>query len=100
MATKKAARKTEVKKKAEEKELPKPKASAHKEIPASKCRWRVNPKELGFKTTKEVKPLRNIVAQPRALAALKLGTELKARGYNIFVTGLSATGRATTVKSI
>jgi ATP-dependent Lon protease len=81
-------------------EYPMPQANIPKSLGADKCRWRVDPKSLPFKTTEEVKPLRAIVAQPRALSALKLGAEIRGRGYNVFVSGLSATGRSTAVKSI
>ena len=79
---------------------PLPQARPHKSLKAEQCRWRVDHKTLGFKTTKEVKPLATIIGQPRASAALKLGAQIRGKGYNIFVTGLSATGRSTAVKNI
>ncbi len=82
------------------KDYPLPQAEAPRALPVDKCRWSVDHTKLGFKTTKEVRPLRTIVGQPRALAALKLGTELRARGYNIYASGISATGRSTAVKAI
>lgn len=41
-----------------------------------------------------------IIGQPRALKALKMGTEIQAKGYNIFVTGLSGTGKRTAIRKI
>ncbi|NJL71226.1 MAG: AAA family ATPase [Candidatus Competibacteraceae bacterium] len=41
-----------------------------------------------------------IIGQDRALRALKLGTEIRAKGYNIFVTGLPGTGKQTTVMKL
>ncbi len=41
-----------------------------------------------------------IIGQPRALKALRLGTEIQARGYNIFVTGYPGTGKRTAIKNI
>lgn len=41
-----------------------------------------------------------IIGQERALKALKLGVELRKQGYNIFITGLSGTGKTTTVKKM
>jgi len=79
---------------------PLPKARQRKPLATDKCRWRIDPKKLGFKTTEKVRPLRSIVGQPRASAALKLGAQIRGKGYNIFVTGLSATGRSTAVKTI
>lgn len=79
---------------------PLPKARKRKALEAKKCRWRIDHKKLGFKTTEKVRPLKSIVGQPRASAALKLGAQIRGKGYNIFVTGLSATGRSTAVKTI
>ncbi len=42
----------------------------------------------------------DIIGQPRAIRALKMGTEMTARGYNILVTGLSGTGRKSAIKKI
>ncbi|MFH1676885.1 MAG: AAA family ATPase, partial [bacterium] len=81
-------------------EYPLPKAKTYTPLKHDKCSWRINAKKLGFKTTKELKPLKAIVGQPRAQAALKTGTEIHASGYNIYVSGLSATGRSTAVKNI
>lgn len=41
-----------------------------------------------------------IIGQPRALKALTLGTEIRSRGYNIFVSGGSGTGRTTAIRAI
>jgi lon-related putative ATP-dependent protease len=51
-------------------------------------------------TTENVEPIEGIIGQDRALKALKLGVELYSPGYNIFVCGLSGTGKATTIKTI
>ncbi len=39
-----------------------------------------------------------IFGQPRAVRALRTGTEIRATGYNIFVTGPTGTGRSTAVR--
>jgi len=38
-----------------------------------------------------------VIGQPRALEALSIGTTIRAKGYNIFVTGAPGTGRRTAV---
>jgi len=38
-----------------------------------------------------------VIGQPRALEAMSIGTAIRARGYNIFVTGAPGTGRRTAV---
>ena len=63
-------------------------------------RWRCPPEALDFETTDEVKPTGEIVGQARAIMALKLGLEIPSIGYNMFVTGVSGTGRETTIKRI
>lgn len=67
----------------------------------SQLKWQFDYKKLKFRSTKEVPHLDHIVGQPRALKALEIGAALRgSRGYNIFVTGLSGTGRSTTVKQM
>ncbi len=41
-----------------------------------------------------------VIVQPRAFAALQMGTDIKARGYHIFVSGAPGTGRRTAVLNI
>ena len=53
-----------------------------------------------FNSTKELTPLKGIVGQDRAIEAITLGAELHSHGYNVFVSGVSGTGRLTTVKHI
>ena len=72
-------------------------ASRHASLPPEKLRWRCNPDSIKAKTSAEIKPSREIIGQERALRALRLGLAMNHFGYNIFVTGLSGTGRTTTV---
>jgi ATP-dependent Lon protease len=48
----------------------------------------------------DVKPLKEIVGQDRALRALQMGLAMKHYGYNVFAAGLPGTGRTTTIKSL
>ena len=41
-----------------------------------------------------------IIGQPRALKALRLGTEIRAKGYNLFVSGQPGTGRNTAIRRV
>ncbi len=70
------------------------------ELKPNELKWVCPLDKLTFETTEEVEPLEDIIGQERALKALKLGTELFAPGYNIFVCGLTGTGRMTTIKHI
>lgn len=76
-------------------------AKRHKnELKPKALRWVCPDSEFNFRTTREVESLNAVVGQPRAIEAIRMGAELFAKGYNIFVTGLSGTGRFTTVKKI
>ena len=45
----------------------------------------------------EVEPLQEIVGQPRAMRALRLGLEMTHQGYNVFATGHPGTGKTTAI---
>jgi ATP-dependent Lon protease len=75
-------------------------ATVHPALPADKLRWQCDPRSLGIRTTDDVQPTREIIGQERALRALRVGLEMNHFGYNIFVTGLSGTGRTTTIKRL
>ena len=75
-------------------------ASRHAALPPEKLRWRCNPKSIKVKTSAEIRPSREIIGQERALRALRVGLAMSHFGYNIFVTGLSGTGRTTTIKRL
>src|SRR5262245_66631412 len=77
------------------KPLPKPAP-----LPVEKLRWRCEPSRLPFETTAQADPREGFVGQERALRALKMGVELTAPGYNIFVCGLSGTSRAGTISKM
>ncbi len=76
------------------------KAPKHKELKPEDLRWECNPDIFEFKTTDELEPIEGILGQERALNALKVGMDLRSPGYNIYIAGLSGTGKTTTVKKI
>ena len=47
-----------------------------------------------FKNTSEIKPLKEVIGQKRAVQAIEFGLNMKSPGYNIFVTGLEGTGKS------
>jgi ATP-dependent Lon protease len=53
---------------------------------------------LAFKTTKEVEPLDTIIGQDRAMEALDVGLGIHQEGYNIYVAGLTGTGKMETIR--
>src|SRR6202050_5693960 len=56
-------------------------------------RWRCDPADIPFASTAEVAHSDGEMGQDRALRALRMGVELTASGYNVFVCGLSGTSR-------
>ncbi|MCJ7755036.1 MAG: AAA family ATPase, partial [Thermoanaerobaculales bacterium] len=48
--------------------------------------------------TSAVKPATTIVAQDRAVEAIAFGLGIRSLGFYVFVTGMSGTGRLTTIK--
>src|ERR1700686_4422180 len=72
-------------------------AAVHPELPPAKLRWRCEPERLPFETTAQAEPREGFIGQERALRALKMGVELSAPGYNVFVCGLAGTSRGGTI---
>src|ERR1700683_4551569 len=72
---------------------PKKSAPKHVSLPPEKLRWQCDPATIPFKTTAEIEPVAGDMGQDRALRALRMGVELTASGYNLFVCGLSGTSR-------
>lgn len=64
-----------------------------------KLRWRCDPKRFSFETTAELgeAPI-DIIGQPRAQEALRVGLCGRAAGTNVFVSGMVGCGRSTVVK--
>ncbi|MEX2115312.1 MAG: ATP-binding protein [Bacteroidota bacterium] len=80
--------------------IPIVKAPNHPTLEPGRLRWQCDPMSLKVQSTDDVKPLREIIGQERALRALRVGLEMSHFGYNIFVTGLPGTGRTTTIKRL
>jgi len=59
----------------------------------AQLRWRCDPADIPFATTNEAEISIGEMGQDRALRALRMGVELTASGYNVFVCGLSGTSR-------
>jgi predicted ATP-dependent protease len=67
------------------------------ELGAEKLRWRCELSRIPFETTAQAQKREGFVGQERALRALKMGVELSAPGYNVFVCGLAGTSRGGTI---
>ena len=68
-------------------------AKKFKEVPVDLLYARIDPKTLGFETTESLcPPEEGVVAQDRAIEAIKFGMGMKDVDYNIFVAGQPKTG--------
>lgn len=68
-------------------------------IPPEKTRWSMNAADLPFSCTDEIKPPETFIGQDRAVKAIEFGLGMVAPGYNIFVSGMSGTGKSTVIRS-
>ena len=69
------------------------------EVPAEKLRWQCDPSVFDFECTKDLAPLREFIGQDRAIRAIEFGLSMNRDGYNIYVAGLTGTGKTTVVKT-
>ena len=69
------------------------------EVPADKLRWQCDPAIFDFNHTKNLAPLREFVGQDRAIRAIEFGLSMNRDGYNIYVAGLTGTGKTSVVKT-
>lgn len=72
----------------------------HKELKPEELRWKCDPNIFDFESTEDISPLEGIIGQERALKAIRMGVDLRSPGYNIYIAGLSGSGKATTVKQM
>ena len=55
---------------------------------------------LPFETTADVSPLEEIIGQERAVRAIRFGLDIPSPGYNVFVAGISGTGKGSVVRRL
>jgi len=72
-------------------------APKQEELPPAKLRWKCELSRIPFETTAQADLREGFIGQERALRALKMGVELSAPGYNVFVCGLAGTSRGGTI---
>jgi hypothetical protein len=70
------------------------------EVATSEIRWRCDSSWLDFDTTAEVEPVKGVVGQDDAVEALRFGLEVSGAGQNIFIRGLTGTGRMSLVSQL
>ncbi len=69
------------------------------EVSADKLRWRCDPGLFPFECTKDLSPLHEFIGQDRAIRAVEFGLNMTNIGYNIYVAGLTGTGKTSVVKT-
>lgn len=69
------------------------------EVPVEKLRWKCDPGLFDFECTKDLAPLREFVGQERATRAIEFGLNMANSGYNIYVAGITGTGKTSIVKA-
>src|SRR6202451_4880919 len=75
-------------------------AAEHAELAPTKLPRRCELPRIPFETTAQGELREGFIGQERALRALKMGVELSAPGYNVFVCGLAGTSRGGTIASM
>ena len=64
-----------------------------------KTTWNPDLNVFAFKCTDELVPLDHFIGQDRAQDAIRFGLEVDKPGYNLFVTGLTGTGKTSAIKA-
>ena len=64
-----------------------------KELDYTQLRKICSPSDFDFKTTAELEPWEGIIGQERAVKAFEFGLAVKMKGYNIYMSGSSGTGK-------
>jgi lon-related putative ATP-dependent protease len=76
------------------------KSKGFTEVSPEKLRWTCDPNAFGFENTGECEQIKGIIGQERALAAIRMGLEIESPGYNIYASGLTGTGKTSTIKTL
>jgi predicted ATP-dependent protease len=73
--------------------------SSRFEIEAERLAWRCDTSLLPFACTADMTPLEDFIGQERAMRAIEFGLGVRKSGFNIFVTGLTGTGKTSIIKA-
>jgi lon-related putative ATP-dependent protease len=69
-------------------------------VPLEKLRWICPQDAFQFECTADIKPLKEFIGQDRAVDSINFGLALGRPGYNLFLAGLTGTGKAATIKAL
>lgn len=62
-------------------------------VPAAQLRLEANPADFNCEHTGQLAPLAGLIGQERAVRALEFGLGIRARGFNLYISGPPGTGR-------
>lgn len=71
-----------------------------RELSLKELAWSCPKSWLPARGSASIDPASSVVAQERAVEAMAFGLGMRGIGFNVFVTGISGTGRLTTIKSL
>ena len=69
------------------------------QVPVEHLYWRCDLSFLPFSCTADMTPLEDFIGQERAMRAIEFGLGVDKPGFNIFVTGLTGTGKTSIIKA-
>src|SRR5215467_15460820 len=69
------------------------------EVPAGNLSWTCDLSFLPYTCTADMTPLEDFIGQDRAIRAIEFGLGVNKPGFNIFVTGLTGTGKTSIIKA-
>jgi len=68
------------------------------ELSPEQLRWNCDSSCFSFASTADIPPLKGLVEQDRPIRAIRFGLGINSPGYNIYVSGLTGTGKTTVIK--
>ncbi len=68
-------------------------------VPVERLRWTCPDDLFQFECTSDIEPLKGFIGQGRAIDAITFGLAVGRGGYNLFLTGLTGTGKASTIQA-
>ena len=69
-------------------------------VPAQKLKKVIDPARFSFETTEEITRIDGIIGQDRAVRSTQLGLMIKKKGYNIYISGMTGTGKTSNAKKV
>jgi len=68
-------------------------------VPFEKLRWTCPDNIFQFECTSDIEPLKEFIGQARAIDSINFGLAVERAGYNLFLTGLTGTGKSATIEA-